>query len=206
VKAPKTICPPCAVVSDMRPAGIPPMKTFIEPLAMTSGGPTQTAMSPARAAGSPPISTVGHPMDIGPPTWGTTPVTIGHTCKSEILAAGKPPLPPPALDDGLEALAAIDDMVVAEAGVSLSATSACSTAENAASGFWSWMDFKASRGMLLRSVTLSLLSKAASSCLRKTRSAGALAMKQRQLPDASPAYFTDAAAHISSAASESGEA
>lgn len=44
---------------------IPPMKTFIESLAMMSDGPTQTAMSLARAA-SPPSSTVRHPMDAGP--------------------------------------------------------------------------------------------------------------------------------------------
>jgi hypothetical protein len=56
---------------------------------MESGGPTQTAISPTRAAGNPPISTVTAPGGkIGPPTWGTTPVTIGHTCISVILAAG----------------------------------------------------------------------------------------------------------------------
>ena len=65
------------------------MSTLNEPIAMTSGGPTQVAMSPTRAAGKPPISTVTAPGGrIGPPTCGTTPVTIGQTCISVILAAG----------------------------------------------------------------------------------------------------------------------
>jgi hypothetical protein len=64
------------------------MKTVKEPIAMASGGPTHTAMSPTRAAGMKPIITVGYPMLIGPPTWGTTPVTNGQVCMSLILAAG----------------------------------------------------------------------------------------------------------------------
>lgn len=48
-------------------------------------------MSPTRAAGRLPMSTVGSPGDtIGPPTWGTTPVTIGQTCMSVSRAAGIP--------------------------------------------------------------------------------------------------------------------
>jgi hypothetical protein len=40
-----------------------------EPIAITSGGPTHTHMSPTRAAGILPISTVGqHGGIIGPPT------------------------------------------------------------------------------------------------------------------------------------------
>jgi hypothetical protein len=56
-----------------------------------SGGPVQVAMSPTLAAGIPPIKTVGSPAGkIGPPTWGTVPVTIGQTCMSVTLAAGAP--------------------------------------------------------------------------------------------------------------------
>src|ERR1700741_1766132 len=62
--------------------------TVMLPRAMTSGGPTQTHMSPRRAAGILPMSTVKQPRVMGPPTWGTTPVTIGQTCISAILAAG----------------------------------------------------------------------------------------------------------------------
>ena len=41
----------------------------MEPFTIASGGPTQIAMSPTRAAGRPPISTVGQPgARIGPPT------------------------------------------------------------------------------------------------------------------------------------------
>jgi hypothetical protein len=45
-------------------------------------------MSPIRAAGMPATITVGHPTAIGPPTWGTVPVTIGHVCMSPIRADG----------------------------------------------------------------------------------------------------------------------
>ena len=63
--------------------------TVGEPLAMTSGGPTHVAMSPTRAEGIMPISTVGQPGGrIGPPTCGTTPVTIGQVCMSVTRAAG----------------------------------------------------------------------------------------------------------------------
>jgi hypothetical protein len=56
-----------------------------------SGGPAQAAISPTLAAGIPPINTVGDPAGkIGPPTCGIIPVTIGHTCMSNILAAGAP--------------------------------------------------------------------------------------------------------------------
>ena len=43
--------PPWAVMSPRRAAGRKPIITDVEPLAMTSGGPTQTAMSLTRAAG-----------------------------------------------------------------------------------------------------------------------------------------------------------
>src|SRR5262249_22679924 len=73
----------------MRAAGCPPIRTVIEPSAITSGGPTQVAISPTRAAGTPAIITVGqHGGRIGPPTCGTTPVTIGQVCISPRRAAG----------------------------------------------------------------------------------------------------------------------
>ena len=81
--------PPCVVWSPMRAAGIPPMRTFDEPLTIVSGGPVQVAMSPTRAAGSPPIRTVGAPGPvIGPPTCGFGPSDSGHVCMSLTRAAG----------------------------------------------------------------------------------------------------------------------
>ena len=83
-----TINPPCAVASPILAAGKPPINTVAEPTMITSGGPVQTHMSVRRAAGNPPINTVGAPGDmIGPPTCGTTPVTIGQICMSVSLAA-----------------------------------------------------------------------------------------------------------------------
>src|SRR5262249_19967655 len=88
---PTMIFPPWAIESPIRAAGWPPTNTVGSPWTITSGGPTQVAMSPMRAAGWPPIRTVGQPAGrIGPPTCGTTPVTIGQTCISPILAAGWP--------------------------------------------------------------------------------------------------------------------
>ena len=55
------MAPPWAQVSPIRAAGRPPISTVAEPFTMVSGGPTQTAMSEATAAGMPPISTVGTP-------------------------------------------------------------------------------------------------------------------------------------------------
>src|SRR3954468_3026077 len=73
----------------MRAAGMPLIITFVEPIAITSGGPTQVHMSPTRAAGRPAIRTVTAPGGrIGPPTCGTTPVTIGQVCMSDTRAAG----------------------------------------------------------------------------------------------------------------------
>jgi hypothetical protein len=92
VGQPTTIAPPWAVGSPIRAAIRPPIKTVADPIAMTSGGPTQTHMSVARTAGWPAIRTVGHPGGrIGPPTCGIggrPGVTIGHTCISPIRAAG----------------------------------------------------------------------------------------------------------------------
>jgi hypothetical protein len=55
---PTTITPPWAVMSPTRAAGLPPMSTVPEPVTMVSGGPAQTSISPITAAGMPPISTV----------------------------------------------------------------------------------------------------------------------------------------------------
>ena len=86
---PSTMLPPCAVISPIRAAGCPPIRTVKLPSTITSGGPTHTHMSPTLAAGSPPIKTVGQPGGrMGPPTCGTSTVTIGQTCMSETLAAG----------------------------------------------------------------------------------------------------------------------
>ncbi len=83
------IVPPCAHESPMRAAGIPPNITVADPFKIVSGGPTHVHIPPTTAAGIPPINTVGTPGGrIGPPTCGTTPVTIGHTCISPALAAG----------------------------------------------------------------------------------------------------------------------
>ena len=80
--------PPCAVLSPILDAGIPPIKTVVDPIIIESGGPTHVHRSPTHAAGKPPIKTVTLPGGkIGPPTCGTTPVTMGQTCISLILAA-----------------------------------------------------------------------------------------------------------------------
>jgi len=87
-KHPTTV-PPWAVLSPIRAAGMLPIKTVPDPLTMTSGGPTHTHMLPSVAAGMFPIITVTAPGEqIGPPTCGTTPVTIGQTCMSVSRAAG----------------------------------------------------------------------------------------------------------------------
>lgn len=53
--------PPWDVLSPMRAAGLPPISTVAEPLMIESGGPTHTQLSPRTAAGKPPSKTVGHP-------------------------------------------------------------------------------------------------------------------------------------------------
>lgn len=89
---PATITPPCAVVSPMRAAGLPPIITVADPLMMLSGGPVHMHISPMTAAGSLPINTVGAPGPMtGPPAWGMggkPGVCIGQVCMSVILAAG----------------------------------------------------------------------------------------------------------------------
>src|SRR6186713_1270703 len=59
VGAPSTIVPPCAVMSPMRAAGGPPTSTVIEPFTIVSGGPTHTHMLPTLAAGIIAMITVG---------------------------------------------------------------------------------------------------------------------------------------------------
>ena len=61
VNSPITIEPPWAVVSPSRAAGIPPISTVPDPAAIVSGGPLQVSISPTLAAGIPPIKTVGSP-------------------------------------------------------------------------------------------------------------------------------------------------
>jgi hypothetical protein len=91
VGAPVTMDPPWTDISPSLAAGILSIKTVILPNTIESGGPTQTSISPTLAAGSEQIRTVISPGGImGPPTCGITPVTIGQTCISLILAAGIP--------------------------------------------------------------------------------------------------------------------
>src|SRR6266851_8615561 len=81
VKQPRTMTPPWAVGSPIRAAMRLLIRTVGEPMRITSGGPTQVAMSVMRAAGRPPMRTVGSQGGrIGPPARGTTPVTMGQTC------------------------------------------------------------------------------------------------------------------------------
>jgi hypothetical protein len=88
VKQPAMIVPPCAVESPMRAAGLLLINTVDDPDAIVSGPPAQTIISPIEAAGKPPIKTFILPGGrTGPPTCGTNPLTIGHTCMSVILAA-----------------------------------------------------------------------------------------------------------------------
>src|SRR5579872_54615 len=76
-------------MSPIRAAGFPLMKTLGDPWTMVSGGPTQVAMLVTVAAGKPPMRTVGAPGGrMGPPTWGTIPLTLRQVCRSVILAAG----------------------------------------------------------------------------------------------------------------------
>ena len=89
------IMPPCTVGSINLAAGRKLIITPIDPITIISGGPTQVAIVVTVAAGRKSMSTVGTPGgSIGPPTCGTTPVTIGHTCISVILAAGGMISPP----------------------------------------------------------------------------------------------------------------
>ena len=61
--------PPWAVCEPNLAAGLPPIKTVIEPITTVAGGPTQVQLSPNTLAGFPPINTLGTPGPImGPPT------------------------------------------------------------------------------------------------------------------------------------------
>ncbi len=89
---PTIITPPWAVESPILAAGSPAMKTVADPFTITSGGLTHVAMSETRAAGRPPISTVGQQgAMIGPPTCGTGPLKAGQMCMSVNRAAGRSP-------------------------------------------------------------------------------------------------------------------
>ena len=89
VNSPKMITPPCAVMSVIRAAGKPQTRTVKDPNTITSGGPTHVNMSVMRACGSPPVSTVtAQGGRMGPPTCGTSTVSIGQTCMSVARAAG----------------------------------------------------------------------------------------------------------------------
>src|SRR5688572_23013450 len=94
VGKPITIEPPCAVMSPSRAAGRPQTSTVTDAFTITSGGPTHTHISVARACGIPPVSTVrAQGGRICPPTCGmggTPGVTIGQTCISPARAAGIP--------------------------------------------------------------------------------------------------------------------
>src|SRR3954471_13022578 len=106
--------PPWVVVSPMRAAGRLPIMTFVEPIAIVSGGPVHTHMSPTTAAGMPLISTVGTPGPvIGPPTCGiggVPGVARGQTCMSPTRAAGGIGAIVQASDDGCNR-AAVDGPV-----------------------------------------------------------------------------------------------
>jgi hypothetical protein len=84
--------PPCAVWSPILAAGLPPIRTLVDPIRIVSGaGLTQVHISPTTAAGIFPIKTVGTPGPIiGPPTCGFGPSDIGQVCISPTLAAGVP--------------------------------------------------------------------------------------------------------------------
>src|SRR5262245_39726315 len=88
VGAPTTIIPPCAHMSSNRAAGMLPISVVADPIATRSGGPAQTAMSVTREVSMLQTITVGQNSMTGPPTCGTTPVTIGQTWLSVIRPAG----------------------------------------------------------------------------------------------------------------------
>jgi len=89
-EAPIAEIPPAAPAAP--PAPDMPTSTVSQPIAATSGGPTQVRVSVTRDCGIMPTSTVGDPRMNGPPTCGTGPVVIGHTCKSPIRDAGIMPI------------------------------------------------------------------------------------------------------------------
>jgi hypothetical protein len=72
--------PPWAQVLVSLVTGRPMARTVGLPMITLSGGPTHIARSPMHETGRPMASTVGAPGPvIGPPTWGTGPVSMGHT-------------------------------------------------------------------------------------------------------------------------------
>jgi hypothetical protein len=77
VGQPIAATPPWLDWSPTRAAGLPPIMTVGDPLTMTSVPPLHAALSPARAAGNPPIRTFAAPPVAGPPTCGAG-VQAGH--------------------------------------------------------------------------------------------------------------------------------
>lgn len=117
VKSPNTIKPPCAVASRIRAAGKPLTRTVKDPITITSGGPTHVNMSEIRAWGRHPVSTViAQGGRMGPPTCGTSTVSIGQMCMSVARAAGIPaPGDAEKLPWALDAAASKDFLALAEA-------------------------------------------------------------------------------------------
>src|SRR5687768_2539807 len=76
-------------------AAVDPMRTEGLPAAIVLPGPVASAIeSPARAAGTPLMSTVAAAVTMGPPTCATGgfPTTIGQVAVSPRRAAGTPPM------------------------------------------------------------------------------------------------------------------
>ena len=81
---PLTITPPAAVLSLIRAAGLPLIRTVAAPWTIASGLIASAAASPTRAAGKLLILTLSeHGGRIGPPP-------AGHACESAKRAAGGP--------------------------------------------------------------------------------------------------------------------
>src|SRR5690349_3945279 len=89
VEQPAVMLPPCAVLSPIRAAPLPPINTVSDPFTMLSGGPEHVHDVPTAAAGLPPMSTVGTPGGmIGPPVCGLPPgLASGHVWLSPTRAA-----------------------------------------------------------------------------------------------------------------------
>ena len=68
VGIPRTMAPPCPLISPMQAVGLFCDKTVKHAKATESGGPIQTAISPITAAGGPLIKTVAAVAITGPQT------------------------------------------------------------------------------------------------------------------------------------------
>src|ERR1035441_8101806 len=133
VKSPNMIKPPCAVMSIIRAAGKPQTRTVKDPNTITSGVLTHATMAVPRACGSPPVSTVtAQGGRMGPPTCGTSTVSIGQMCRSVARAAGIPaPGVAAKLLWALAAAASKDFLALAEAAADSFAFLSWA--------FWSWV-------------------------------------------------------------------